>query len=146
MTEHRVEQRLRAAFPPRTVAGVITPHECPECDAIRKRLAQKTWADVPDEFAEEFAGSLPLLSPDAYNAYLPIWLRCALRNPNGAAATMVLINVANDPHTEGFTALQAAVIIEVARVVTSTNWWGGDDEGNVERLAAVEAFWTPRAT
>jgi hypothetical protein len=51
---HHVEEKLRAAFPLRTIAGVITPHECPECDAIRKRLAQKTWADVPDGFAEEF--------------------------------------------------------------------------------------------
>jgi hypothetical protein len=144
MTEHHVEQKLRAAFPPRTVAGVITPHECPECDAIRKRLAQQTWADVPDGSAEEFSGSLPLLSPDPYNAYLPIWLRCALRNPDGGVAQMVLINVADNPHTEGFTASQAAVIVEVARVVTSTNWWGVDDEVNVKTLAAVEAFWIPR--
>jgi len=133
------------AFPARVVAGVITPHECPECDAIRKALSEKTWADIPDEFAEEFSGSLPLLSPDAYNAYLPIWLRCAVRNPCGDAAAMVLINVAADPHTEGFTASQAAAIIDVARCVTSTNDWGVDDEGNIESLAEIEAFWGPRA-
>jgi hypothetical protein len=68
--------------------------------------------------------------------------RQSVHNPNGDVAKMVLINVANDPHTAGFTALQAAIIIEVARAVTSTNWWGADDEGNVESLAAVEAFWT----
>jgi hypothetical protein len=101
-----VEQQLREAFPARTVTGVITPHECPECDAMRQRLTRATWADVPDEFAEEFADSLPLLSPDAYNAFLPIWLRCAARNPSGEAAIMVLINVADEPHTEGFTPLQ----------------------------------------
>lgn len=145
MNGEHAEKHLTAAFPARLAPGVITPHECPECDAIRKCLSQKTWHDVPDEFAEEFSGSLPLLSPEAYHAYLPIWLRCALRNPDGAAAAMVLINLADSPYTTGFTATQAAVILEVARVVTRSNHWGPDDEGNAERLPAVEAFWTPRA-
>lgn len=142
--EH-ADQQLTEAFPARVPTGVITPHECPECDAIRKSLEGQSWREVPEAFAEEFSGSLPLLSPDAYNAYLPIWLRCALRNPDGAAAAMVLINLADDPHTTGFTPTQAAAILEVARAVTRSNHWGSDDEVNVERLAAVEAFWAPRA-
>jgi hypothetical protein len=95
--------------------------------------------------ASPLSGSFPLLSPDAYNAYLPIRLRCALHNLDGDAAMMVLINVANNPHTEGFTGSQAAVIVEVARVVTTTNCWRVDNEVSVKNLAAVEAFWSPRA-
>jgi hypothetical protein len=58
---------------------------------------------------------------------------------------MVLINLADDPHTTGFTPAQAAAILAVARTVTRSNHWGSNDEVNVERLAAVEAFWAPKA-
>src|SRR5205085_7140035 len=88
-----VQRELLEAFPQRVVSGVITPHECSECVAIRKMLAGKTWSEIPDTFAEEFCGSLPLLSPDAYNAYLPVWLRSAVRDPDGQAGRCILFNL-----------------------------------------------------
>lgn len=89
----QVLEQLQAAFPRRAVAGVITPHDCDECSAMRERLEGKTWDEVPDKFANDFAGCLPLLSPEAYNAYLPIWLRAAVSNPDGEAASMIAINL-----------------------------------------------------
>jgi hypothetical protein len=137
-----VTETLFEAFPQRVIRGVITPHECEECSAIRTGLAGLTWRQVPDAFAEKFAGSLPLLSPDAYNAYLPVWLRAAVNDPNGEAASMIAINLSNEPSREGFTRSQAEALIAAVEYVASNNIWGAEDECNVERLAAVRASWS----
>jgi hypothetical protein len=144
-TASQLIDELNSAFPQRIVEGVITPHDCEECSVIRAALAGRTWGDVPNEFAEEFSGSLPLLSPDAYNAYLPIWLRAAVEIPDGEAATMVPINLSSEPSQEGFTPAQARALVRVVEFVAASNYWGADDEANVEHLAAVKATWSDRA-
>ena len=140
-TGTQIIEALNAAFPQRIVEGVITPHECEECSAIRSTLAGRTWGEVPNEFAEEFSGSLPLLSPDAYNAYLPIWLRAAVEVPAGEAATMVPINLSNEPSRDGFTSAQARALVAVAEFLAANNYWGPEDPSNAEHLAAVKAMW-----
>lgn len=140
-TSAQILRDLREAFPGRVVKGVITPHECEECAAIRAALSGRTWNEVPNDFAEECSGSLPLLSPDAYNAYLPIWLRAAVESPHGEAATMVPINLSSEPSHEGFTPAQARVLIAVAEFIAENSLWGPDDESNLEHRAAVKAEW-----
>jgi hypothetical protein len=132
---------LHDAFPQRVVEGVITPHECEECAAIRAALSGHAWGEVPSEFAEEFSGSLPLLSPEAYNAYLPVWLRAAVESPRGEAATMVPINLSNEPSHEGFTPTQARALVAVVEFIAENSFWGAEDESNVKHLAAVKAEW-----
>jgi hypothetical protein len=133
---------LSLAFPARVVHGDIAPHQCEECAAIRAALSGRTWTEVPDSFAEEFSGSLPLLTEEAYNAYLPVWLRAALANPSGDAATMLLINLANDPPATSFNMRQARTVIEVARSVVKQSYWGPEDEGNIANLKAIEVGWS----
>ena len=94
--------------------------------------------------AEEFSGSLPLLSPDAYNAYLPVWLRAAIHNPDGEAAAMVAINLSSEPSQEGFTSAQAETLVAAVEYVASKSIWGPDDEANLEHLAAARAIWSKR--
>jgi hypothetical protein len=138
----QVINELRTAFPQRVVVGVITPHECKECDAIRTRLAGKSWDDIPDEFAEEFSGSLPLLSLDAYNAFLPIWLRAAVNNPNGEAANMVVINLSSKPSHYGFTSVQANTIIAACEFIVSNNYWAGiDPDDSAATIARIKSEW-----
>jgi len=83
-----------------------------------------SWQEIPNTFAEEFSGSLPLLSPDAYNAYLPIWLRAAVENPDGEAAAMVSINLMNKPSKIGFTPTQALAIVLSVKFIAANNWRG----------------------
>jgi hypothetical protein len=85
---------------------------------------------------------LPLLSQEAYVAFLPAWLNEAIRNPDSSVGTMVLINLSSDPQTSGFTSEQAEVIVEVGRYLVAHNGWGEDDSANVEHLAAIEAAWS----
>ncbi|MCQ9379496.1 DUF6714 family protein [Methyloversatilis sp. XJ19-49] len=141
----QVIDQLQAAFPQRRVVDVITPHECDECAAIRSALAGRTWSEVPSSFAEEYCGSLPLLSPDAYNAYLPVWLRAAVENPDGDAAAMVPINLADEPIKEAFTPEQVDALIAVVEYVATHNVFGSDDPINLEKLAKVQSEWGRRA-
>jgi hypothetical protein len=136
-----LEARLHAAFPERVVLGTIAPHECEECDALRQQLEHITWSAVPSEFLKSNEGALPLLSQEAYVAFLPAWLRQALREPDGEVASMLLINLRHEPQVSGFTAEQASVIIAVARFVATSNYWGPDDPVNIESLAAIEVAW-----
>jgi hypothetical protein len=75
-------------------------------------------------------------------AFLPAWLRQAVRDPSGAAAGMVLINLHHKPDVSGFTRGQAKVIMEVARFVVDSSFWGPEDPGNVESLAEIERVWS----
>jgi hypothetical protein len=141
MTAPEVLVLLHAAFPARAVCGVIAPHECEECDAISAVLSGRTWAEVPNAFAEQYSDSLPLLSADAYNAYLPVWLRAAIEAPDGEAAGMVPINLSNSPRKEGFTPSQMDAIVAVVEYVARSNIYGPDDPVNAEHVAAVRAEW-----
>jgi len=132
-------------FPERVVVGTIAPHECAECNALREQLEGITWSEVPSAFIISNKGALPLLSQDAYVAFLPAWLRQALQEPAGEVASMLLVNLRHEPQTLGFTAEQASVIVEVARFIATANYWGPDDPVNVESLAAIEAAWGRKA-
>jgi hypothetical protein len=138
-------EALKSAFPQRVVQGVITPHDCEECSALRLRLAGRSWNEIPNEVVEEFADGLPLLSPDAYNAYLPVWLRSAIENPDGDAAGMVPINLSSQQSKEGFTPAQARVLIAVVEFIANHCIFGAGDPVNIEKIAQVKATWSEDA-
>jgi hypothetical protein len=140
-----IEGMLLQAFPRLIVEGAIAPHGCVECDAIRKQLTDITWVKVPADFIRANDGSLPLLSHEAYVAFLPAWLRLAVREPDGPSASMLLVNLRHAPNTRGFTPPQAAAIIEVVRYITNHNGFGPNDPVNMESLASVRQLWSPLA-
>ena len=140
-----VEARLNAVFSQRIVAGVIASHDCEECEAIRRQLGGQTWESVPATFLDENDGALPLLSKDAYVAFLPAWLRRAVRDPKGPVANMLLVNLRTEPNTTGFTSEQASAIIDVARFIVAENGWPLDDPVNAESVAAIEQAWASTA-
>jgi len=136
-----LEKRLRAAFPQRTVEGVIAPHDCEECVALRANLKNETWDSVPDKFVGENADVLPLLSEAGYAAYLPAWIQYALRQPNSDVANMLLVNLGHEPRTSKFNAAQASLIIEVAEFLTANNAFGAADPVNQESRAKIAQAW-----
>lgn len=140
-----LEERLRLAFPEREVSGDIAPHDCEECNALQFNLEKTTWTRVPSEFVKANDGALPLLTEDAYAAFLPAWLLQAVREPSEEVADMILVNLRHEPRTEGFTPEQASTIIDVARYITANNFWGPTDPVNVDSLAAIKAAWSPLA-
>ncbi len=136
-----LETQLHDAFPERKVLGAIAHHACEECCALRLQLAHTTWSHIPAEFVRESDGSLPLLTEEAYIAFLPAWLLQGIREPSEEVAAMLLVNLRHEPRTDGFTPEQAATIIDVARFITANSIWGPSDPVNVDALAAIKAGW-----
>jgi len=133
---------LLRVFPQVLVRGRAAQHVCAECNDICDHLAQRTWAQVTREFLSSNCDVLPLLSPEAYSAYLAAWLREALLCPDEGVATMVLINLGSSPPVSGFNAEQARVIISAAREIASGSIWGPDDEATERSIAAIEETWS----
>ncbi len=144
-TTEAIERMLFSAFPQRTVQGVIAAHECEECSALCEQLSGVTWQDVPGEFIQLNDDVLPLLSHDAYLAFLPAWLRQGLLDPGGPVAGMLLVNLRQAPDTSGFTRDQAAVVNEVARFIADSNVFGAEDPVNVDSFSEIERVWSPVA-
>lgn len=136
-----IAQLLRV-FPQRHVAGRTAPHECPECSSICAVLDDSTWSEVPRGFLQANPDVLPLLSPAAYRAFLPAWLREGVLDPSGEVAAMVLINLSDSPATDGFTHAEGRAIVDAARYIGETNFWGSTDPINSERVATVNRLWS----
>ncbi len=96
-------ETLIGAFPPRIVEGTVAPHDCPECLELRRGLTGMTWLDVPIAFIREHSDVLPLLSPEAYRAFLPAWLRQGVLEAEGEVADVLLVHLACDPDPAWFT-------------------------------------------
>jgi hypothetical protein len=140
-TLEELERQILAAFPPRKVNQIVT-HQCEECESLKRELGGRVWSDISAEFIEANDGALPLLTQDAYLAFLPAWLLQSTRNPKGAAAGMVPVNLGSEPDTQGFSRAQAVAIMDTVRFITCNNSWGEDDPGNIESLKKVTAVWS----
>src|SRR4051812_42731601 len=140
-----IDRKLLGAFPARPIEGVVVPHECSECAELRRRMTKITWHDLSVEFVRAHEGSLPLLSHDAYVAFLPAWLRNTLADPDGPVAQMVMVNLGHEPDTSGFSAEQASVILAVARYVAQQSVFGPTDPVNIESVQEIERVWGPLA-
>jgi hypothetical protein len=137
-----VREMLVRVFPRRVVEGQTAPHDCPECLTLRGQLSGVTWPEVPSDFIRDRPDALPLLSHEAYLAFLPAWLRVGAVEPDGEVAGMLLVNLGYNPDTAGFTADQRAAVVEVARHIIRDGFWGPDDPDNVKAMAAIERIWS----
>jgi hypothetical protein len=141
MDARALEAQIRKAFPERRVSGPIALGSYDDCEALRLMLENATWIEIPAEFVTAHDGSLPLLTDDAYRAFLPAWLLQAAREPSEGVAGMLLVNLRHEPRTAGFTPDQALTIIDVARFITFSSIWGPTDPVNVDSLAEIRTVW-----
>lgn len=68
-----IRQKIRAAFPAQVFSGVVTECACDECVEISDGMRFKSWDQIPEAFLDANP-SLPLLSPEAFRAFLPAHL------------------------------------------------------------------------
>jgi hypothetical protein len=141
-----IEAMLFEAFPQRVVENVREGCNCDECRALKTQLKGITWKDVPREFIRRNDGALPLLSHDAYLAFLPAWLRQGILEPDGPNARMLLVNLQHEPDTRGFTSQQAAAIIEAAQFMVMSNKFWMEEPENMEDIAEIKRVWSPIAS
>lgn len=71
----QLHQQIRSAFPAATFLGSVTSGcKCDECAELAQSLRHKSWDAIDDETMDLQFGSLPLLSSEAFSAFLPAWL------------------------------------------------------------------------
>lgn len=139
---HLLEE-LERAFPPIVVPGRAAPHGCPECDEISQALANRAWTEIQKDFLFRNCDVLPLLSEDAYVAYLPAWLREGLLSPDEGVAASLIVNLHSAPPLGRFTSEQARVILALAKAILAANMWPDDDPTDLASIQAIERTWGP---
>jgi hypothetical protein len=85
-----LRQAITLAFPPTVLRGGITPADdeawAEEIDDdldLRDNLRNRAWNEVAAEVIGRHANGLPLLTPEAFAAFLPAWLMHSLENLSG---------------------------------------------------------------
>ena len=144
LTAAEIKSLLIDAFPSRTVDGPIAPHDCEECERLRDHLTGISWISVPDTFPIDNPWALPLLTPEAYTAYLPAWLRASITVPESDLAMALLVNLEAAETALGFTPNQVATILETARYLVEMGKFGPDVVA-IEQLTNIETIWGPNA-
>lgn len=77
MVAQQLRDQIREAFPATEFCGPITTCDCQECTDIREELRHKRWDEISTAFLD-FTCSPMLLTPEAFNAFLPAYLLRAL--------------------------------------------------------------------
>ena len=144
--KHQLLEEMLRIFPKSVIEYPAAPHKCLECDEISVGLKGKTWVDVPSEFLANNCDVLPLLSEQAYIAYLPAFVREGLLNPDGGVAAMVPINLARATSAQKYSAEQRRVLVDAVKEMGALSVWGANDPSHLENIRAVELAWSPEPT
>lgn len=132
-------------FPVAEFEGVVAPHDCEECNSISATLRGTTWREVTSEFLVDNSGIQSLLSPDAYVAFLPAWLRYAVEDPDSLIAGDLMAHLTYDPEVERFSPRQRNFIVRAAEYILAKNCYGEDDPVNQRQLLDVHDKWQSSA-
>jgi len=136
-----LSKKLERVFPPERFRRLVAAHDCEECDAIRATFSHKAWTDVLDAELDAHDGVLPLLTPEAYCAFLPAWIRRGLWEPDGGVATMALINMESSEHVDRFTPLQRTVLLECVQHIHQSDPFRVQDEESLRELESIQQRW-----
>jgi hypothetical protein len=79
MSAQQLRNQIRQAFPATEFYGPITACDCEECTHIRNELRHKRWDEISAGFLD-LTCSATLLTPEAFNTFLPAYLLRALDN------------------------------------------------------------------
>jgi hypothetical protein len=118
---------LLDAFPPKAFHGEVVAHNCPECAEIRATLGGATWWSIPGHFIQQHARHLPLLTKDAYKAFLPAWMCEAVSDPTGETAALLMANLKEGTFAPDFSQQESYAVVQVANWIAERNGFGADD-------------------
>ena len=121
----QLRNQIRQAFPATQFDGPITSCDFEECTDIREELRHKRWNEVSIAFLDHTC-SPTLLTPEAFNAYLPAYLLRALDDLSRDSIVVeftVYSLCPNDPDEDGLQAhagsdYQMNRLFQVARFMT----------------------------
>ena len=132
---------LEKLFVPEPFPGIAAEHECLECEAIRSTFARKAWTELSHFHLTEHDGALPLLTPDAYQAFFPAWIRAALEDPEGSIATMALIDMEATDLQSVFSPEQRRFLVECAMKIHGGDTFAIQDAECIKRIQNICTRW-----
>ena len=142
-TSANYKKDLARAFPAERFRGLVAAHDCKECDEIRAKFSNRAWTDISTVDLAEYDDVLPLLTPEAYCAFLPAWIYQALDDPEGGPATMALINMENSEHVVSFSHAQRSILIECVQWIHQADPFRTQDEESTGELTNLVKRWQP---
>lgn len=74
-----------------TADGMEWAEELDDDLGLWHELSGKAWTSIPDEFLDRHANSLVLLTPEAFAAFIPAWIRRALSDDDVREFTIYAI-------------------------------------------------------
>ena len=108
---HQIE--LAFADVPQPDTGDIAPHRCAECDDLRDDFVVHGRDGITNDLLRKHVWDLALLSDEAKQYYLPVWLLASLKDPE-SDATDSLLTALDSEHrwspARGYTRKQQRVI------------------------------------
>jgi hypothetical protein len=99
-------ESIQSSFPSVPFFGKVTPVDgewTPEVDderALYDVLVGKKWTDIPSEFIRSQPDGFELLTDEAFQVFLPAWLRYSLENMEGENEVRHFIVFAFAPRQE----------------------------------------------
>jgi hypothetical protein len=111
---------------------------------LRAELEGKSWEELSSAFLTENDGCLPLLTPEAYHAFLPAWLVHGLSDPEGGPASMALINMSLTMPSARFTREQRQALVDAVRFIHTSDAFSVEDPHSIDCYNAIRAAWSPR--
>ncbi len=135
--------KINRAFSPDPYTGVVAPHKCLECDELQLALQNKAWNDIKNTLMLEIEGCLPLLAPDAFQAFFPAWLSLGLDDPEGTTASFAIIHLKATDRSRLFTVAQRRVILEWLEYIWDNTHTGLKDVELTEDFEEVRSKLAP---
>jgi hypothetical protein len=132
---------LFRSFPAGLFQGNAVEHDCEECLEIRSALERRTWPLISAHFVDAHADSLPLLTREAFIAFLPAWLLRALQKPDGEVAGMLLVNLRGSTAATAFTPDQRSLVTRIVQWITANDGFGIVDPVNIDTREQVRTIW-----
>lgn len=135
---------LLDAFPPRAFSGDVVAHDCPQCSEIRATLGGASWWSVPGHFIRKHADHLPLLTKEAYKAFLPAWMNEAVNDPTGEIGALLIGNLAEGRFASDYSQQESYAVIQVVKWIAEKNGSGPGDPVFAERVNRAMQTWGAR--
>lgn len=135
---------LLDAFPPKAFSGEVASHNCAECQEIRATLGGASWWSVPAAFIQKHSDHLPLLTQQAYKAFLPAWMCEAVSQPSGETAALLLGNLMEGAFASYFSQQESYAVVQVAKWIAEKNGFGTEDPANMEAVTTIRQKWEGR--
>lgn len=118
---------LLDAFPPKAFHGGVVADNCPECAEILATFGGATWWSIPCHFIRKHADHLPLLTKEAYKAFLPAWMCEAVSEPTGKTAALLMVNLGEGSFAPDFSQQESYAVVQVANWIAEKNGSGAED-------------------